>query len=984
MSRDIDFERRFDVGINSSLRRTPVNLRVDRRSIKELNDRQHLQTLLQSKEYQFLQQADLKKQYNELLKRLFKQRETKKKAWARGRGGLRVSRAKNIRDKQVFERGERRSDKEEEVKVVGEDTRSEMLKLKDEITKLRTLKDKDIINELKDFKKDLFLRDTAVLQALGGFNANRSNNRKNNGQTTVTEEDEVNLQFLNPTQRDAVNNGVNDARGFLNVERERLPLPETDDSDIDEPATPPASRRQKTPRELEADKVTARHGRGEISDDEFVKLLQDIYDKPVSEVDFSNPGNITPDSFYERKVYQNPVLELDSDYESSTDEDFSLPSLPGQPERGLSPVSSSSSGEEFNIGGQLTEDELKDVSDRFQLDQERKRRTEEFEFEGGLSTFLVDPINMVLDDKKKRDSLELELLKVARKKEKAEIEDLIKLEEELQNKLKTLTRPLPGPPGLGRLQSAGSDAQSLASEFDELSTASSSEGSVAVEPEPEPDSPGTRATPEEFKARVDAVRDGDDDQAKKFSQDADGVKRKTTLEDRNQLRKAYADFREFGRRPSYKPPGLSSGVGPAPVVEPLTLSPASSVDYFGSDISELSSLVSEVESLDTGVLRPSWHGDPRLIAQRERQEQDRLKRLAEDELKEEARKKRRADFLKDNPVPPPGEEVPDEIIEEISSSEEGSSDSYLDQRPRSPYRGGLSPGREPSPESPDSDVVSPIKQQEYTELGGVRYLLDENPSLSQFLTKGGRFNLRRRGAILKALKTDEEKRVFEIVSSSTSKRKEPESKFKTPAIGDVVDYIDKDGAVLKSTVTALEKEKLEPGQAPSLTIKLPDGRERNTTLQKISGFSDESFVSNPVRDKSLGHLDELYAFNKQSDGKTFKDSYGKNNLPSKYLMKNISDKPWKSLPSQAESLIVKRSTDKPVGHPGAVIHYPEKANRKMTSNLDGIKKGINEGVLSLIKDDLDRDLESWKSPDSSSDDSDAPDEIPFSSDEELI
>ena len=100
--------------------RTPPNLRVDRRSIRELNDRNNIQKLLKNKELEFILRSDLRKQHAELIKKLNSQQQAKIRARAKGRGGIGRRGAAERRNKFVEERGQQRTAPDKEVNVVGE------------------------------------------------------------------------------------------------------------------------------------------------------------------------------------------------------------------------------------------------------------------------------------------------------------------------------------------------------------------------------------------------------------------------------------------------------------------------------------------------------------------------------------------------------------------------------------------------------------------------------------------------------------------------------------------------------------------------------------------------------------------------------------------------------------------------------------------------------------------------------------------------
>ena len=201
-----DFERRF-YGMDDAQRRLPSNLRVDRASIKNLNDRQHLAKLLKSKEYEYLQHADLKKQYDKLMKNIINQKKKKEARLKSGRvRSIAGSYQRERRGTLISRRGQRRYAPDEEVKVVGEDSRTEMKKLTDEIKNFRSLENKDIKDELRNLNQQSYYRDAMLLQAMGGFNADQSRNRFNQGRDPIVED--LGTIQLSDVQRDRVREGV--------------------------------------------------------------------------------------------------------------------------------------------------------------------------------------------------------------------------------------------------------------------------------------------------------------------------------------------------------------------------------------------------------------------------------------------------------------------------------------------------------------------------------------------------------------------------------------------------------------------------------------------------------------------------------------------------------------------------------------------------------------------------------------------------------
>ena len=172
--RDIDFERRFDLGTNNSLRRLAPNLRVDRQSIRQLNDRQTLAKLLKSKEFEYLKKLELKEANEDIIKKLVEEQKLKRIAGARRRGSLRKSREQQIRETQSYQRGERREAGEEEVRVRGsQQERQNLQQLQNEILNIRQALNNENMNirqQLLQQQQNQVQRDAYLLQYLGGFN----------------------------------------------------------------------------------------------------------------------------------------------------------------------------------------------------------------------------------------------------------------------------------------------------------------------------------------------------------------------------------------------------------------------------------------------------------------------------------------------------------------------------------------------------------------------------------------------------------------------------------------------------------------------------------------------------------------------------------------------------------------------------------------------------------------------------------------------
>lgn len=127
--------------------RQPANLRVDRRALKELSDRNNIRKLLKNKELEFILRTDLKKEYEAILKKLKASQTAKMNARKRGRGrqgaGGRASRTKERRDNFIAQRGERRSAGEEEVRVMGESEEAQKKKLQETFLLLNQLRNLD-------------------------------------------------------------------------------------------------------------------------------------------------------------------------------------------------------------------------------------------------------------------------------------------------------------------------------------------------------------------------------------------------------------------------------------------------------------------------------------------------------------------------------------------------------------------------------------------------------------------------------------------------------------------------------------------------------------------------------------------------------------------------------------------------------------------------------------------------------------------------
>lgn len=123
--------------------RTPANLRVDRRAIKELSDRNNIRKLLKNKELEFILRTDLKKEYEALLKKLKESQTAKLNARKKSRGNIRSTRAKERRDNFISSRGERRSGGDEEIRVLGESEEQQKKKIQETFLMLQQLRSLD-------------------------------------------------------------------------------------------------------------------------------------------------------------------------------------------------------------------------------------------------------------------------------------------------------------------------------------------------------------------------------------------------------------------------------------------------------------------------------------------------------------------------------------------------------------------------------------------------------------------------------------------------------------------------------------------------------------------------------------------------------------------------------------------------------------------------------------------------------------------------
>ena len=164
--------------------RQPANLRVDRRAIKELNDRNSIRQLLKNKELEFILRTDLKKEYEAILKKLKASQTAKMNARKRGRGvkGGRASRTKERRDNFIAQRGERRSGGEEEVRVMGESEEAQKKKLQETFLLINQLRQVDqqqrdnpqqLIEQQNQFIAQQMTAQNQFLMALAGLPGQR-------------------------------------------------------------------------------------------------------------------------------------------------------------------------------------------------------------------------------------------------------------------------------------------------------------------------------------------------------------------------------------------------------------------------------------------------------------------------------------------------------------------------------------------------------------------------------------------------------------------------------------------------------------------------------------------------------------------------------------------------------------------------------------------------------------------------------------------
>ena len=105
--------------------RLPPTLRVNRGDIKELNERANLIKIINDRKNALKKRKELQKEYDDIMKRLFKSLQKKKKKLARGRGGIRTSRSWEKRQQERQKRGERRAEGEDEPSIIGEEVKQD-------------------------------------------------------------------------------------------------------------------------------------------------------------------------------------------------------------------------------------------------------------------------------------------------------------------------------------------------------------------------------------------------------------------------------------------------------------------------------------------------------------------------------------------------------------------------------------------------------------------------------------------------------------------------------------------------------------------------------------------------------------------------------------------------------------------------------------------------------------------------------------------
>ena len=94
--------------------RLPPTLRVNRGDIKELNDRANLLKIINYRKNALKKRKELSKEYDDIMKKIYKSQQKKKKRIAKGRGGIRGSRSQEKRAQERQKRGERRAEGQDE------------------------------------------------------------------------------------------------------------------------------------------------------------------------------------------------------------------------------------------------------------------------------------------------------------------------------------------------------------------------------------------------------------------------------------------------------------------------------------------------------------------------------------------------------------------------------------------------------------------------------------------------------------------------------------------------------------------------------------------------------------------------------------------------------------------------------------------------------------------------------------------------------
>ena len=113
--------------MQSSRSRLPPNLRTNRGDIQDLNERANLIKIINSRENTLKKRKELSDEYNEIMRRLFKSQQKKKARLRAGRGSIRGSRSREIRDSERFKRGERRTEGKDEAEIIGEEIKKDSM-----------------------------------------------------------------------------------------------------------------------------------------------------------------------------------------------------------------------------------------------------------------------------------------------------------------------------------------------------------------------------------------------------------------------------------------------------------------------------------------------------------------------------------------------------------------------------------------------------------------------------------------------------------------------------------------------------------------------------------------------------------------------------------------------------------------------------------------------------------------------------------------